>query len=135
MDKKIKISLIILAVIGCISILSLFFLYNPLQYDFFPKCPIHTYTGTHCPGCGSQRAIHKILNGQIIEGLKHNLLIPLILVVLIYDITIKALNRLLRKKITNLLHKPIVTISILVIIILYWILRNIDTYPFTILAP
>ena len=135
MPKKIKISFIIFIVIGLTAILSLFFLYNPLQYNFFPKCPIYSFTGTYCPGCGSQRAIHQLLNGNIVEGFKHNFLILLLLIVIVYDTIIRYSSIFFRKTFKNLLHKPVTTISILIIVIIYWILRNINHYPFTILAP
>ncbi|WP_255449903.1 DUF2752 domain-containing protein [Seonamhaeicola sediminis] len=122
-------------VIGVIIILSLFFLYNPLENSLFPKCPLYAFTGTYCPGCGSQRAIHQILNGNIITGLRHNFLIVLLVLIIIYDLFIKFLNVLLKRKFSNLLHKPAITISLLVVILLYWVLRNINQYPFNILAP
>ncbi len=121
--------------IGFSLILSLFFLYNPLQHNFFPKCPIYASTGIYCPGCGSQRAIHQILNGNIIEGFKHNFLILLLLLVIVYDVIIRGSNTFFKKNFSNLLHKPITTIGILIVVITYWILRNIEHYPFTILAP
>ncbi|TWO31471.1 DUF2752 domain-containing protein [Seonamhaeicola sediminis] len=135
MHKNTKKSLIILMVIGVIIILSLFFLYNPLENSLFPKCPLYAFTGTYCPGCGSQRAIHQILNGNIITGLRHNFLIVLLVLIIIYDLFIKFLNVLLKRKFSNLLHKPAITISLLVVILLYWVLRNINQYPFNILAP
>lgn len=135
MHKNLKRNAIILVVIGLAIILSLFFYYNPLEHNFFPKCPIYTYTGTHCPGCGSQRAIHQILQGNLAEGFKHNLLILLLIAVLIYDVLIHFLNTFLNRNFSNLLHKPITTIVILFLVVAFWILRNINQYPFTLLAP
>ena len=126
---------IFMTVIAFLGMLSLYFFYNPSLYDFFPKCMFHQITGLHCPGCGSQRAIHKILQGNILEGLKHNLSIFLLILVVTYEITVYGLNHFFNTNHTNLLHKSIVTKLILIFVIAYWILRNIDIYPFTILAP
>lgn len=41
----------------------------------------------------------------------------------------------LKKPIKNLLYKPLATKVILVVVVLFWILRNIPLYPFNILAP
>ncbi len=126
---------IFISVIVFLGMLSLYFFYNPSQHSFFPKCIFHQATGLHCPGCGSQRAIHKILQGDFIEGLKHNILIFLLIIVIAYQITIYGLNHFMNKNHTNLLHRSMVTKIILILVISYWILRNIDIYPFTILAP
>lgn len=126
---------IFITVIVFLGMLSLYFFYNPSQHDFFPKCMFHKITGLHCPGCGSQRAIHKVLKGNLLEGLKHNLSIFLLIIVITYQVTIYGLNHFLNKNHTNLLHKSIVTKMILIFILTYWVLRNIDIYPFTILAP
>jgi hypothetical protein len=39
--------------------------FNPALYSAFPRCPFKTFTGYQCPGCGSQRAVHHLLNGDI----------------------------------------------------------------------
>ncbi len=61
--------------IVAVSILSLYFFTNPSDVNFFPECLFHKFTGYHCPGCGSQRAIHDLLRGNILQALSHNILI------------------------------------------------------------
>lgn len=115
--------------------LLLYFNYNPSNSSIFPKCPFYSLTGLHCPGCGSQRAIHKFLHGDIIEGLKYNFLIVLLPIVLIYDWGIILVNKYSKKKIENILHNSKTIYLILAVILLFWVLRNINFYPFSILAP
>ena len=38
---------------------------NPSLSKYFPKCPFYSLTGLKCPGCGTQRALHEIPNGDI----------------------------------------------------------------------
>ncbi|WP_238987284.1 DUF2752 domain-containing protein [Confluentibacter flavum] len=116
-------------------VLLLYFSYNPSDSSIFPKCPFYSLTGFYCPGCGSQRAIHKFLHGDIFEGFKHNFLIMLLPTVLIYDWSVILFNKYSSKKIKNILHYSKTTYSIFIIIPLFWILRNINFYPFSILAP
>lgn len=132
---KHKIILVIIIVVSLLIMIPLYFFYNPSTHNIFPECLFFKATKLHCPGCGSQRAIHKLLNGEIIEGIKHNLLILFLFAVLMYQCFIFLYNKYATKKIINLLHKSIVTRIILITIILFWILRNINSYPFTILAP
>ena len=48
-------------------------LFNPDQYHF-PRCPFLSLTGFKCPGCGSQRAIHHLLHGDVLHSIRMNLL-------------------------------------------------------------
>ena len=125
-------TIIVLAVSG---LLALYYLNNPTTSTFFPKCIFYKSTGLHCPGCGSQRAFHNILQGNIIAGLKHNLLLVLLIAVLFYKTILFVLKKMTNKEYKSLLQNSYVIKTILVLIIVYWILRNIDQYPFTLLAP
>ena len=118
-----------------LGVLSFYFIFNPSEYSFFPKCPFHSLTGLYCPGCGSQRAIHQILHGHITESLKHNFLIILLTFVLGYQLVLFLLTKGFNKNFNNIFHNPKATYTILVLVILYWILRNINIYPFTYLSP
>lgn len=57
-------------------LLGVYFLLDPTQH-FFPKCPFLWLTGWKCPGCGSQRAVHHLLNGHVLEALRVNFLFVL----------------------------------------------------------
>lgn len=52
---------------------TVFFLLDPAQYPF-PRCPFYVFTGLYCPGCGSQRATHALLHGQVLRAAGLNLL-------------------------------------------------------------
>ncbi len=133
--SKLKSTFIIIGVLALLGMLSLYVFWNPTETNLFPSCPVYAATGIYCPGCGSQRAAHKILNGNIIEGVRHNYMIVLLAMVLLYQGFVYVMNDMLGKKIPNLLHKSKVTFSILIIVILFWVLRNIDLFPFSELAP
>lgn len=49
--------------------------------SLFPPCPFYSTTGYKCPGCGSQRAAHALLNGEIGRAWSYN---PLLLFFLPY---------------------------------------------------
>lgn len=134
--SKLKLGLIISIVIALSLMLSLYFFYDPSEVSrLFPKCPFYSLTNLYCPGCGSQRAVHQILNGHIITGLRHNYLIGLLAVVLGYQTLLYATHELTDRRITNLLHQTKTTKAILVMILLFWVFRNINVFPFTELAP
>lgn len=135
MHNKLKVFYLVIAAILIIGLLLFYFFYNPAQYSIFPRCPFNRLTGLFCPGCGSQRAIHQILHGYFINGISHNLLIGLAVFVIAYDAFIHLTNNVLNKNFKNILHYSKITYTILILIVLFWVLRNINQYPFTILAP
>lgn len=122
--KAIKWILIGLAIVSLIVIYTVF---NPNSSSYFPKCPFKMLTGFKCPGCGSQRAVHHLLNFNIKNAINENailvLSIPYIILGFIYDIKKKhtAKSLIWRKRLFG--QKAI--IAVLTIIIAFWIYRNI----------
>ena len=127
--------LIALAGIILLAMGSLYMFYDPSETALFPKCPFYWLTGLYCPGCGSQRAIFHILQGDILTGFQYNILLVLLALILVYQMIYYVLNTILKKKIRNWLYAPQLTNTILVTVILFWILRNVSLYPFSLLAP
>lgn len=73
LKRKIIISagLILLCIVGMI----IFYVFDPEAHTFFPKCPFLVATGYECPGCGSQRAIHRLLHFDVKGAFVQNTLI------------------------------------------------------------
>jgi predicted membrane protein len=126
---------IAIALSVAIAIFVIYFFFDPARYNLFPKCPFHTLTGLDCPGCGSQRAIHALLHGDILAACNYNILlvisIPLLMVHLGYKVISAIKNRQIQWK---LLYHPYTPKVIFVIVVLFWISRNIPVYPFSYLA-
>jgi hypothetical protein len=101
--------------------------YNPNGNVYFPKCPFREFTGLKCPGCGSQRAVHYLLNFDIFNAIKENVIlvlsIPYILTGLVFDSLKKPNENLLKWR--KILFGRKAIFVILSIIIAFWILRNI----------
>lgn len=108
---------------------------NPNDADFFPKCILYSTTGIYCPGCGSQRATHQLLNLNIFGVLRHNVLYFISLFILGYHFIVTGINAFFKKDIYNYMYHPKTPLVILVMIVIFWILRNIPYYPFNLLAP
>jgi hypothetical protein len=107
--------------------------FNPLEYAFFPPCPFYVTTDLYCPGCGSQRAFHALLHGDILGALQHNLLIMLAFLVMLYKVYLLWSKK--SNTSSNILYKNSTPWFILIVVIGFWILRNIPVEPFTYLAP
>lgn len=118
--------------------MGLLFIYstiNPTNVNFLPKCPLYVTTGIYCPGCGSQRATHYLLNLNFIGVVKQNVLYILGLCVIVYHFLIIAINAVLKKRIYNYIYHPKTPLIILIIVLLFWVLRNLPFAPFHLLAP
>lgn len=50
--------------------------------SLLPPCPFHALTGWYCPGCGSTRALHALLHGDLSQALAMNPLLVAALPVL-----------------------------------------------------
>lgn len=57
--------LIFIVGVAALGVATVYAVFDPLESGFFPRCMFHELTGLQCPGCGSQRALHAILNGDI----------------------------------------------------------------------
>jgi hypothetical protein len=114
----------------------LYFKLNPKSFAYFPKCPFYSFTGLYCPGCGSQRAFHEMLHGNLWVGIQHNFLIMLALLVIFYKFYVFFQNSFQKENtVKNILYHNAAPWVILVVVMSFWILRNIPMDPFIILAP
>jgi len=78
--KSSPVSRTILVVAGValtVGLVSVLFLYDPRQHAFYPRCFLHELTGWRCAGCGSLRALHSLLHGDLLTALQFNALLVL----------------------------------------------------------
>ena len=116
-----------LIAIGLGLLTLVYMLFNPSENAFFPKCPFRWVTGLECPGCGSQRAIHHLLHLRVGAAMGENLLlvvsIPYLIAGFIFDLIKNPSPGI------AIWHKRLFGINaiiiISVVIVLFWILRNI----------
>ncbi|MEM7394570.1 MAG: DUF2752 domain-containing protein, partial [Verrucomicrobiota bacterium] len=52
--------------------LGFLFLFNPAKVSWIPQCPWFFLSGFYCPGCGSVRATHHLLHGNLIGAFRLN---------------------------------------------------------------
>ena len=90
----------------------------------FVACISKTISGLDCPGCGAQRAFHELLHGNFIKAAQLNLLIyffaPLVLFIF-FKMTLKPFNI----NLPDIIISTKWLISILVLMILFTIIRNV----------
>ena len=119
-----------------IAILLMYFFLDARVGDIFPHCPFHTLTGFYCPGCGSQRALSSLLHADFLQAINFNVLLVISLPFLIYAAIVAVVNAFKKQQVNQkIFYSPFFVKTLLVVVIAFWILRNIPRYPFTLLAP
>jgi hypothetical protein len=116
-------------------VLAVLYLHDPALPGNYPPCPFHWLTGGgYCPGCGSLRCIHALLHGQLHQAWAYN---PLTVVTL-PGLALWFAGEVCREKLDRRLFSRLPRWFILgyaAVVILFWILRNLDCLPFRLLAP
>ena len=113
-------------------ILLLYFFVEP-KNGILPKCFFHELTGWYCPGCGVQRSFHALLNGHVLTAIDYNLLFILFLPLIIFFILAFSLGR--KHPATSFIYKPVFSFTVVIVVVSFWVLRNIPVTPFSWLAP
>ena len=130
-----KVAVLAVAVLVGLAGLALLFRHNPAHTSLFPSCPFHALTGLHCPGCGSLRAVHQLLHGNVPAALGLNPLMVACLPFLAYA-SLREGARIITGRSPSGGVLPARWIwTLLGVILLYWILRNVPVYPCSLLAP
>lgn len=112
-------TLAVLLVLGVV-----YYALDPGSSAFFPRCGFLTLTGYKCPGCGSQRAIHSLLHGDVAAAFKYNAMLFIsapFLVVWVYAET----QRLRNPRRYARLQSTTLVCLFLIAVLLWWLLRNI----------
>ncbi|MDE5438231.1 DUF2752 domain-containing protein [Elizabethkingia meningoseptica] len=124
--KKYRILFTGLAILLVGGIGYIFYRFNPETSGFFLPCPFKLLTGYDCPGCGSQRAVHALLHGDIQQALRYN---PLFVIAIPYVVTGFIFNREHVKekypKLRKTLFGQTSIYIILLIILVFGIVRNL----------
>jgi hypothetical protein len=115
---------LIIILFSCVSLLTLLNVYPIGEYHYFPPCPWYKLTGTYCPGCGTIRGIQSVLNGNIFGLLENNPLAALALPFLGLSLVSLSFQSFVGYKPSHLFLSKNEIWCILLIIILYWGLRN-----------
>jgi len=110
----------IVLLIGYIKILML------LNY----KCIIHEMFGIYCPGCGGTRMIISFIHLDFYQAFRWN---PLLFILLIIGIIYLIIDIIVyfRKKVI-LVPNLKVCIGLVIILVIYMIIRNIDIFSYLI---
>ena len=104
---------------------------DPRTSRLAPVCPLHWATGLHCPGCGTGRALHALVHGDLPLALRLNAL------------TVAAIPVFLALTLQAAIHPekrlptppPWLRLLVYAVLLLFLVGRNLPFEPFASWAP
>ena len=99
---------------------------NPSSTNI-PPCPIHAFLGIYCPGCGSLRSLHSILNGNILHAWNYNPLVLCVLPVVFLGVIHEFYPH---RQLAPSRIKPWILWGLLGVTFTFGILRNTSTFQY-----
>lgn len=109
--------------------------YPPAETEFYPPCLFFAGTGFHCPGCGTGRGLHALLQGDLLQSLAYNPLMVAMIPFLLGWAARSGLAAVRGDPPPRPLLPPWTHRLLVVVLLAFWGLRNVPVYPCTLLAP
>ena len=102
-----------------------------------PPCLFYEITGLYCAGCGTGRALLAILRGELYAAFRFQPLLFILSPLLAYYCIKQYVAFVFGRDVLPFptIKNRFFGIFLLVLILAYWILRNIPVFPFNLLAP
>lgn len=123
-------AIVLLSLLG-LGLIAVYLILDP-SANLFPRCVFRSLTGYICPGCGSQRALHALLNFELVKAFNYNPLLVVSIPYILYGLRLEFLknHNKIQSWIRTNLYGLWAVILWSILIILYWIWRNTSFYPF-----
>lgn len=99
-----------------------------------PPCPFYDLTGFLCPGCGTLRATHSLLQGNLVQALGFNPLLVLFLPYMGFFWLSQAVAAVTAKTWSRP-ASPRWGWAAFALIVSFWVLRNLPGEAFEVLRP
>lgn len=103
---------------------------DPNEPGHYPTCPFLATTGLYCPGCGSLRAGHALLHGDLMEALARNPFAVAMAPLLALAWVLWGLRLLGRRAPHPTQVSAVWVWALLGVILLYGVLRNLPGWTF-----
>lgn len=124
--RRFRLLLTLLLPLVAAAALVIYTRWDPEESVLFPKCMFYSITGLKCPGCGSQRAFHQLLNGDFAEAFRYNALavasVPYLMMAA-FLVPYRGKSWVLRS-VREFLFRGMAVYIIIAVILAFWILRN-----------
>lgn len=111
-------------VIAAILLITLYFIFDPTNSPFAPKCPFKLLTGIDCPACGNQRSLHSLLHGEILRAIMLNPFLYICLPFLIAIAYATIVDSEKSSRVRAFVFHKYTLYTYIAIFMFWWIFRN-----------
>lgn len=115
----------ILVSVIIVAILCLLLHYYPPQQIHLPPCAFYAITGLYCPGCGSARALHHLMQFDLVTALQCNFFFVVLFPCFLYFLVSLLAEQFGIAKLPQLHTGPAMTRALMITFIVWWIVRNL----------
>lgn len=122
---------LVILILGIGGALLVQLVFDPFRTDI-PLCVVYHVTGLHCPGCGATRAVHAVIDRDIVLALRNNVLIVVALPAAAISYVLWAVGRVRGRPFVIRPSTRVVLILVAATVI-FGIVRNLPAFWF--LAP
>ena len=63
---------VIFSAAAIVAVIIILYRFDPATAGIYPHCPFQLMTGLQCPGCGTTRALHRLLHGDLVAAFRLN---------------------------------------------------------------
>jgi len=96
-----------------------------------PVCPTKALLGVDCPGCGSLRMIYCLLHGDVLGAVRFNALGLVSMLFLLWAFGAWSYGRVVGRRISSWQHQRWSAVVALVLVSVWFVVRNLPIAPFT----
>lgn len=109
--------------IALFFVLAYYYSHDPAEGGA-PQCLFRRLTGLDCPGCGSQRALHALLHGEIGKAWRFNPFVFFAVPVIVFYTYAEAVRRR-RPKLYAAAVNPYLLSALLLAVLVFTVVRNL----------
>lgn len=110
--------------VALLTVAVLYFIFDPAESAWAPKCAFRSLTGWECPGCGAQRMLHHLLHGEFAAAWEANPFLICMIPVLC-AMVLAAAERTRWPRFYMYMNSLPVIIGVCVLLVGWSVLRNI----------
>lgn len=96
-------------------------------------CPTKLLLGIDCPGCGSLRMVYSLLHGDLLAALRFNAVGLVALILLVWAYGAWTYGRIVGRDIRTWQHQRWAAMTALVVVSVWFVIRNLPFGPFVVL--
>lgn len=96
-----------------------------------PVCPTKALLGIDCPGCGSMRMLYSLMHGDVGAAVRFNAVGVVALLLLAWAYGAWTYGRFVGTRVTSWQHRRWAASGALVVVCVWFVIRNVPIAPFT----